>query len=118
MAEIVTQAIRCHDPFYRPGKDWIARRLGPRCTRIELSALAEGDGKRVLRGMGAELANIHLGTPRIAVDILRDLNLRPIGWLETAARTMTAAVRQDWRDWQKAFPLPKKHQDVAKQISP
>ena len=37
----------------------------------------ERDESRLLRAMGFETANVHLGTPRAAKLILRDLDKRP-----------------------------------------
>src|SRR5262245_18619107 len=63
MAEVVRKAVRCPDPFYRLIPGWVVRRLGPRCSRLELAHLKQvADADRVLRAMGAETANVHLGT--------------------------------------------------------
>ena len=48
------------DPFYRPGAEWVVRRLGPRCSRLELEHLGGvGDLAVLLGAMGAETANVH-----------------------------------------------------------
>ncbi|MFO0967061.1 MAG: DUF2252 family protein [Gemmataceae bacterium] len=100
MAECVANAVRCPDPFYRPGPRWIIRRLAPRCSRIELTQLGSvKDQLLLLESMGAEIANIHLGTPHAARTILADLDHRPAGWLETAARDMAKALEADWTEW-------------------
>lgn len=99
IAEAVARAVRCPDPFYRPGPAWIVRRLAPRCYRVELTHLATADVGRVLHGMGAEAANVHLGTPGAAHEILRDLNHRPDGWLADAAGAAADAVLEDWENW-------------------
>lgn len=97
MAEIVRKAIRCHDPFYRPEKGWVARRLAPRCSRIELTHLGNiGDQETMLKAMGAETANIHLGSIKSVDAILKDLDARPEDWLKDAARQMYRALREDW----------------------
>src|SRR5262249_6126663 len=96
-------AIRCPDPFYRPGPKWVARRLAPHCSRVELSSLKDaGDAERLLRSMGAEVANVHLGTPDAAAPILADLARRPDGWLKTAARGLADLIEQDWEAWRAA----------------
>jgi hypothetical protein len=102
MAEVIAGSIRCPDPFYKPGPEWVVRRLAPRCSRIDLTALATADEERVLHGMGAETANVHLGTEGAAYPILRDLAARPDGWLADAARATAAAIEQDWKDWRRA----------------
>jgi hypothetical protein len=98
-AEAVGRSVRCPDPFYRFGPEWVARRLGPHCSRIELKHLGGADVERVLHGMGAEVANVHAGTPGAAADILRDLSRRPDDWLKLAARAMSEAIKADWQAW-------------------
>jgi hypothetical protein len=77
------------------------RRLGPRCSRLEL------DGTAVLLGaMGAEAANVHLrsGDSDAILGYLRGMEE---GWLPAAAKAMAEAVREDWKDWYSgAVPLP------------
>jgi hypothetical protein len=97
-AQLLNQAIRVPDPFYAASGGWIVRRLVPDCSRVELAELpAKRDERRLLRTMGWETANIHLGTRRAA--ILRDLKARPRRWLDEAALQMADVVRRDWRRW-------------------
>jgi len=102
MAEAVEHAVRAIDPFYRPGSAWVVRRLAPHCSRIELTHLVGADLERVLHAMGAETANIHLGTSGTAGAILRDLEGRPEDWLKQAARTMADEIEGDWKKWRRA----------------
>lgn len=96
--DVLDHAVRCHDPFVRVQKKWIVRRLAPDCSRIELSALPkERDELRLFRAMGAETANIHLGTAK-AQSILKDLKGRRRGWLLDAAREMEKAVIADFSE--------------------
>ncbi|QEL16572.1 DUF2252 family protein [Limnoglobus roseus] len=95
-AEALAATTRPADPFYRPGPRWIVRRLGPHVSRIELGDLVRAEAERVLRAMGAEVANVHV-TSRVA--ILNDLGGRPADWLEKAARSMFDVVEQDWIAW-------------------
>jgi hypothetical protein len=100
--EILDRSIRCPDPFVRLKGRWIVRRLAPDCARIELSALpAERDEFRLLRAMGWETANVHLGTLKAAA-IRRDLAGRPAKWLSHAAANMVQAVYDDWERWRAA----------------
>jgi hypothetical protein len=95
--EALNTAIRCRDPFVRFQKRWIVRRLAPDCSRIELSAMPkERDEIRLLRAMGWETANVHLGSikPRA---LLADLKKRPRGWLGAAARAMERSVLADFK---------------------
>jgi hypothetical protein len=100
--ETVGRAVRALDPFYRVDNGWVVRRLAPRCSRIELDHLAKADAGRVLGAMGAETANVHLGTPGAGAEVLKDLAHRKPEWLEEAARTMTDAVERDWQAWRSA----------------
>ena len=97
-ADLLARAVRVPDPFFAISGNWIVRRLAPDCSRIELAELpGKRDERKLLRAMGWETANIHLGTRRPAID--RDLESRPRRWLEEAAVRMAAAVKRDWRQW-------------------
>ncbi len=88
---------RSPDPFYGVIDNWVCRRLAPRCNRIELDQLLAVEDYDVLfAAMGAETANVHLGTEGAAEKILSDLDSRPAGWLNDAARKMADALRNDW----------------------
>src|SRR6185369_4706995 len=100
--QILRQAIRAADPFVQLKGRWIIRRLSPHCSRIELSGLpAARDEKHLLRSMGYELANIHLGTPGARAKILKDLSKRGGRWLHDAAGKMLEQTGNDWTDWRK-----------------
>ncbi len=107
MGEIVARAKHVADPFYRPGEEWVARRLGPHCSRIELAHLdGVGDLSALLTAMGAETANIHLGSAD-ADAVLRYLKKRDEGWLSGAAKAMAESIRSDWIEWcSGSVPLP------------
>jgi hypothetical protein len=99
---IVDRAVRCRDPFVALRGRWIVRRLAPDCSRIELASLpAQRDEMKLLRAMGFETGNVHLGTGE-GKAILKDLKQRPVSWLHDAAHQMTDAVVEDWEDWRKA----------------
>ncbi len=103
MAELVACAVRAPDPFYQPGSHWVVRRLAPQCSRIEIGLLASAeDVLRVFWAMGAETANVHLGTPGAKTQILRDLKHRPHKWLLTFAKKTADRVVEDWREWRAA----------------
>lgn len=94
---------RARDPWVACHGDWIVRRLGPDCTRIELDSLP--DTKRahlkLLRAMGRETANTHLACRDAVPAVLADLESRPRGWLREAAKSMIKATRADWRVWRR-----------------
>jgi len=98
--EALDRSVRDIDPFVRLRGSWIVRRLAPDCSRVELASMpSERDESRLLRAMGFETANVHLGTPRAAKAILRDLAKRPADWLHKAATAMVKATTADWREW-------------------
>ena len=101
IARVLQRAVRVPDPFFGVRDGWIVRRLAPDCTRIELTDLpTRRDDLRLLRAMGWETANVHLGSQtarRLAADVTR----RPARWLERAATDMSRSVTRDWRDWVK-----------------
>jgi hypothetical protein len=99
---IVNRAVRCPDPFVQLRGRWIARRLGPHCSRIELASLRGSDIElRLLHAMGWETANIHLGTPSARKSIMRHLQKQKPKWLHAAAENMLQKVRDDWNVWKK-----------------
>jgi uncharacterized protein (DUF2252 family) len=98
--EALDRSVRDIDPFVRLRGSWIVRRLAPDCSRVELASMPkERDEGRLLRAMGFETANVHLGTARAAKAILRDLTKRPADWLHEAATAMVKATTADWREW-------------------
>jgi uncharacterized protein (DUF2252 family) len=101
--EVVEQSVRCPDPMQEVSDDWLIRRLAADCSRIELASLPKlRDEGRLLKAMGWEAANIHLGTRGAARVILIDLARRKQGWLRDAATRMGRRLRTDWKDWRAA----------------
>jgi hypothetical protein len=100
--QVVERAVRCPDPFLRVREGWIVRRLAPDCSRIEMQALPSRKNAAVLlRAMGWEVANIHLGS-KTADAILADIDRRGEGWLAQATLAMAASTLADWRAWRRA----------------
>jgi len=98
--EALDRSIRDKDPFVHLGGRWIVRRLAPDCSRVELSSMPkERDETRLLRAMGFETANVHLGTRRAAKLILPDFGKRSTDWLHEAAAAMVKATTDDWNKW-------------------
>ena len=101
--EILNQAVRSADPTVQVKGNWIVRRLAPYCSRIELGSLEkQRDECRLLKAMGFEAANIHLGSKEARKEIQRDLKSRPNDWLFVAARRMEIVLNKDWQEWRKA----------------
>jgi len=99
---IISRAVRCPDPFVQLRGPWIVRRLSPHCSRIEVADLkAPGEELRLLRAMGWETANIHLGRESARKSILRHMQKQKGKWLHAATHEMLQAVRQDWKTWRK-----------------
>lgn len=99
---IITRAVRCPDPFVQLRGRWIVRRLSPHCSRIELTTLkAQGEEMSLLRAMGYETANIHLGTKSERKAIMKHLMSQNGKWLHKCTLEMADAVRADWKEWKK-----------------
>jgi len=104
--EIVAKGVRCADPCldFINDKDnlggWVIRRLAPHCCRVELAELPfRKDELKLLRAMGRETANLHLGSPEAVKAVREDLAKRPAKWLFHAATAMADATRADWNAW-------------------
>jgi len=98
--DAVAGAVRSPDPMTEVREGWLIRRLSPDCGRIELGILPKRrDEARLLKAMGWEAGNVHLGTRGAAKAILVDLARRRPGWLRDAATRMARLVRSDWKDW-------------------
>jgi hypothetical protein len=97
---IIKRAIRAPDPYVAVEQGWLLRRLAPHCTRIELADLPKRQDERLLlEAMGAETANVHLGSREAVAAIRRDLKQRGDAWLHRAAARMAEATLKDWKDW-------------------
>jgi hypothetical protein len=95
---LLARAVRACDPFFAIRDGWIVRRLAPDCTRIELAELpTRRDEAKLLRAMGWETANLHLGSRnRQALGHALERGTRG---LYRAARDMAQVVADDWREW-------------------
>lgn len=96
----IRAAVRCHDPYYEIRKGWLVRRLAPDCSRIDVSELNHHhDRALLLRCMGGETANIHLGGKKAQKRILKDLEKLPAKWLLHAADKLHGKCLKDWEDF-------------------
>jgi hypothetical protein len=106
--DILEAAVRCPDPFVRPTGKWVLRRLAADCSKLDLSHMPRlRSEERLMRAMGFETANVHLGTRDAIRAVRRDLAKRSSRWLDKAAQAMAQAVTVDWRAW-------RKHQTAAR----
>ena len=120
--EILAKAVRCHDPMVRvhrasdDGGYWIVRRLAPDAGKVKLAEFPHKRLDDMLRAMGRETANIHLGS-RAAIEAIRtDLATRTAvdsDWLRKAANRMAELTEADydawksgWKSWRKAWDTP------------
>lgn len=95
--QIISRADRCPDPYAAVRSRWIVRRLAADSSSIGIDRLPKGKEEKLLKAMGCETANIHLGSAKGA--LLRDLKRRPDGWLDAAARRMMDATLADFAAW-------------------
>jgi len=101
---IVRRAVRCADPFLEVRGRWVMRRLAPDCSRIEFTvARLAAEQTDLLRAMGAETANVHLGSGARRIATVRaDLEQRGPVWLKVASRAMERETTTDYIDWQRS----------------
>jgi len=111
-ATLLQHAIRIPDPYFQVHDRWLIRQLAPDVAKIEMPA--KPDDKRLvlapalLRLMGRETANIHLGSLSRA-DLekrLKELD-RDERWFAAATERMTASTRADHATWAESHPAQK-----------
>ncbi len=99
----ITYAVRSPDPFQVIQGSWLIRRLSPDSNPIDIQSLPKhSDEHMILQAMGAEAANVHLGTKRQAINILKDLKKRKTNWLRDSASRMARSVEKDWNRYKKS----------------
>ena len=103
-ATLLQHAIRIPDPYFQVHDHWLIRQLAPDIAKIEMPypkdkrlALAPD----LLRLMGRETANIHLGscTSQDLAERLENLDQTLGGWFPAATDRMVASVRKDHAKW-------------------
>lgn len=99
-SEALLSPIRAADPYVRVKQDWILRRLAPYCSHVDLATLPkQREESKLLKAMGFELANVHLGTKGAQKAIGKDLQSRPKKWLHKAAADLKKATLADFEEW-------------------
>jgi hypothetical protein len=98
--DIVDRAVRCADPFLEVQDRWVIRRLAPDCSRIEFTVTPAVDQPQLLRAMGFETANVHLGSGKRKVNAVRnDLARRHADWLKDGSKLMAQVTLEDQVAW-------------------
>jgi Uncharacterized protein conserved in bacteria (DUF2252) len=101
--EAIKSAVRSHDPYQQIVGHWLIRRLSPDSNPVDIIGLPkERDEETLVHAMGAEAANVHLGTRRQIGSVLKDLRQRKSNWLISAAKKMAKAMTAEWRDYRKS----------------
>ena len=92
---------RASDPWYRlDGENVLVRRLSPNSRKIEVAHNSEILlGGEMLKAMGRELANVHLGVADCGAEIRRDRQDRADGWLAAAAGKAARAIESEFEQW-------------------
>ena len=107
-ATLLQHAIRIPDPHFQVHDQWLIRQLAPDVAKIELPTGNQDPrlklAPEMLRFMGSETANIHLGSrsPDQLGQQLGELE-KALGknWLAAAAADMFAATQADYKRWRK-----------------
>lgn len=95
-------AIRSRDPYQSISGRWLVRRLSPEANPIEIANLPKRrDEETLLRAMGTEVANVHLGSHQRIKSVLKDLRERKANWLRVAAKDMADVTRREWKVFRK-----------------
>lgn len=103
--EILARAVRRADPLMKVYEGWVVRGLAPDRCRIDLAEVGpERDEARMMRAMGWETANIHLGTRAQVKNVVDDLKKRKANWLRKSAEKMVAVMLNDWEVWRSEMP--------------
>jgi hypothetical protein len=99
IARVLNKAVRSPDPTLHVTEHAIVRRLAPDGSRVEFADLNHpAEDERLMRAMGWETANVHLGTGRAATLLGAEREL-PRRWLVDAVEVMLARTRRDRREF-------------------
>jgi hypothetical protein len=107
-ATLLQHAIRDPDPYFQVHDRWLIRQLAPDIAKIDMPKNQKDKrlvlAPHLLRLMGRETANIHLGS-RSRQDLETRLNRlnRDRQWFSTATERMVACTRKDHAEWASHF---------------
>jgi len=113
-ATLLQHSLRIPDPYFQVHDRWLIRQLAPDIAKIEMPA--DPDDKRLalapalLRLMGRETANIHLGSfSRVDLEKrLKELD-RDQRWFVAATTRMTESTLSDYAAWAEHHPARKQN---------
>jgi Uncharacterized protein conserved in bacteria (DUF2252) len=99
--QVMNSALRSRDPYQKIWRSWLIRRLSPDSNPIKIEELpVKRDEDTLLRAMGSETANVHLGSHRgRAKMLLKDLDKRRAHWLHSAALQMAKQTIREWKEY-------------------
>jgi hypothetical protein len=102
-ATLLQHAIRVPDPYFQVHDQWLIRQLAPDIAKIDMPRERDkrlGLAPDLLRLMGRETANIHLGS-RTSEDLTDRLSRldRNRKWFPAATDRMAACTRKDYAKW-------------------
>jgi hypothetical protein len=97
-SKAMNSTVRPCDPYQQIEGRWLIRRLSPESNPIYISDLpTKRDEEALLHAMGAEAANVHLGTPNQVKNVLKDFDRMEAKWLSAAAKHMAKVITQEWK---------------------
>ena len=107
-ATLLQHAIRIPDPYFQVHDTWLIRQLAPDVAKIEMPENEQDKrlalAPALLRLMGQETANIHLGSrSRDDLEALLKRLGRDERWFSTATEEMAACTRKDHAEWAKHY---------------
>ena len=103
-ATLLQHAFRVPDPHFQVHDEWLVRQLAPDIAKIDMPASPRDKrlalAPALLRLMGHETANIHLGSrSRDALETLLSGLDHDATWFPTATERMTECTRKDHAEW-------------------
>jgi hypothetical protein len=102
IAAIIGGRHRAPDPWCRVTDEVVVRRLSPNARKIEVDTHRKALFlPNMLRAMGHELANVHLGGRVLPQTIEQDLARRGDRWLPRAVRTAADVVTADFQAYRR-----------------
>lgn len=115
--ELINKSIRSHDPYVRMENNWLIRPIAAHCGRIDLDevdanhpmAVRESEQAKLLRAMGAETANVHLGSVP-AKELAEAVKKFSVDDLRRGTKQMLAEIKADFDVWRAAYKASAKVQ--------